>query len=55
MSADIVRCIARPSRERQPSDFPTIVFRAVPRSEKPATEDADTAPCEYVRPENGEA
>ena len=55
MSAEIVRFIARPDRERQPSDFPTIVFRAVPRSEQPVTDDSDTAPCEYVRPENGEA
>jgi hypothetical protein len=31
------------------------VFRAVPRSEKPVTDDSDTAPCEYVRPENDEA
>jgi hypothetical protein len=55
MSAEIVRFIARPDRERQPSDFPTIVFRAVPRSEKSAPEDVDTAPCEYVPPVYGES
>jgi hypothetical protein len=55
MSAEIIRFVARSSRERQPSDFPTIVFRAVLQSEKPAPDAADTAPCEYVRPENGEA
>jgi hypothetical protein len=55
MSAEIVRFIARPDRKRQPNDFPTIVFRAVARSEKPVTDDSDRAPCEYVRPENGEA
>ena len=55
MSAEIIRFIARPGRERQPSDFPTIAFRPVLQSEKPADDAADTAPCEYVRPENGEA
>jgi hypothetical protein len=50
MSADIIRFIARPNRDRQPSDFPTIVFRAVSQSEKSAADDADTAPCEYVPP-----
>jgi hypothetical protein len=53
MSAEIIRFIARPDRERQPSDFPTIVFRAVPRSGKSATEDSDTAPCEYLPPIDG--
>ena len=55
MSAEIVRFIARPGRERQSSDFPVIAFRSVLRSERPAPDAPDTAPCEYVRPENGEA
>ncbi len=55
MSAEVIRLIARPNRERQPSDFPMIVFWAVPRSEKSASEDVDTAPCEYVSPAYGEA
>jgi hypothetical protein len=55
MSAEIIRLIALPDGERQPSDFPTIVFRAIVRSETPASDAADTAPCEYVRPENDKA
>jgi hypothetical protein len=53
MSAEIIRFIGRPNREPQPSDFPTIVFRAVPRSGKSAPEDSDTAPCEYLPPIDG--
>jgi hypothetical protein len=55
MSAEIIRFIARPSRERQPSDFPVIAFRSILRSERPVPDAPDTAPCEYVCPENGEA
>ncbi|MBV9064155.1 MAG: hypothetical protein JO004_00105 [Methylobacteriaceae bacterium] len=55
MNAEIIRFIARPNRDRQTSDFPTIAFRAVPRPEKSATEDSDTAPCEYVPPIDGES
>jgi hypothetical protein len=55
MSAEIIRFVARPNHERQPSDFPTIVFRAVPHSEKSATDDSDTAPCEYVPPIDDES
>jgi hypothetical protein len=55
MSAEIIRFITRPADEREPTDFPTIAFRPVLQSEKPADEAADTAPCEYVRPENGQA
>ena len=54
MNAEIIRFIARPSRDREPTDFPTIAFRSV-RPETSVVEDADTAPCEYVRPENGES
>ena len=55
MSAEIVRFIARPNRDHEPTDFPTIAFRSVLQSEKPATDDADTAPCEYVPPTSGES
>ena len=55
MSAEIIRFIARAADDREPTDFPTIAFRSVLQSEKPADDAADTAPCEYVRPENGEA
>ena len=55
MSAEIIRFIARPNQERQPSDFPTIVFRAVLRSGQSAAEDSDTAPCEYLPPIDGES
>jgi hypothetical protein len=55
MSAEIIRFIARPNRYRQTSDFPTIAFRTVLQSEKPATNDSDTAPCEYVPPVAGES
>jgi hypothetical protein len=53
MSAETIRFIARPSRERQPSDFPVIAFRSVLQSEKPAPDAEDTAPCEYMPPVDG--
>ncbi len=55
MSADIIRFIARPNRDRQPLDFPVIAFRTVLQSEQPATDDFDTAPCEYVPPTRDES
>jgi hypothetical protein len=47
MTADIIRFIPRPARGRGPTDFPTIAFRGAEPNEC-----ADTAPCEYVRPDN---
>jgi hypothetical protein len=50
MSAEIIRFIPRPKHGREQTDFPAIVFRsAVPKD--PAADHADTAPCEYVRPD----
>jgi hypothetical protein len=55
MNAEIIRFIARPKCDRESTDFPTIAFRSVVQSEKSATEETDTAPCEYVPPVPGEA
>ena len=55
MSAEIIRFIARPNRDREASDFPTIAFRTVSQTETSATDDADTAPCEYLPPIDGES
>jgi hypothetical protein len=48
MSADIIRFIARPNRDRKPTDFPTIAFRSVVQPADLAMNQADTAPSEYV-------
>jgi hypothetical protein len=48
MNADVIRFIPRPTRGRGPTDFPTIAFR----SSVPCDEYADTAPSEYVAPDN---
>jgi hypothetical protein len=55
MSIEFIRFIAWPADGCRPTDFSTIAFRSVLQSEKPAPDASDTAPCEYVRPENGEA
>jgi hypothetical protein len=54
MSAEIIRFIPRPKREREQTDFPTIAFRHPVRPEDPAVDRADTAPCEYVVPDTRE-
>ncbi len=51
MNADVIRFIPRPARGRGPTDFPTIAFRS---AEEPDN-CADTAPCEYVAPDNDPA
>jgi hypothetical protein len=51
VSAEIIRFILGPKHYRGQSEFPTIAFRSVPRPDDLTIEDADTAPCEYVRPE----
>jgi len=48
MSTEIIRFIARPNPDREPTDFPTIAFRSVVLSEKSSAEDTNTAPCEHV-------
>jgi hypothetical protein len=51
LSAEIIQFIRGPRRDRELSDFPTIAFRLAPRPDVPVIDYADTAPCEYVRPE----
>jgi hypothetical protein len=50
VSAEIIQFI-RPNRKSGLTDFPTIAFRSAARSDDLAMDHADTAPCEYVRPE----
>ena len=52
MSADIIQFIPRPSKDQELTDFPTIAFRSVVHHF--ASDDVDTAPCEYVAPESRE-
>jgi hypothetical protein len=52
MSAAIIRFIPRPERGCEPTDFPTIAFRSLPRPADPTTDHADTAPSEYAPPKN---
>lgn len=54
MKAEIIRIIPRSNRDRGPTNRPTIAFRPVVQAGTPAADDADTAPCEYVRPESDE-
>ena len=54
MSADIIHFIPRPKHDREQTDFPTIAFRVPVRSESLAMDHADTAPCEYVAPDERE-
>jgi hypothetical protein len=51
VSAEIIRFIRGPKRAREHSDFPTIAFRSAARPDDLAMDHADTAPCEYVRPD----
>ncbi len=51
MSAEIIRFIRGPKRHRELSDFPTIAFRSAARADDLAMDHADTAPCEYVPPD----
>jgi hypothetical protein len=48
MSAEIIQFIPRPKPPREPTDFPTIVFRPVAVPNDLAMDHVDTAPCEYV-------
>jgi len=54
VSAEIIRFIPRPKHGREPTDFPTIAFRTSVRPDDPALDHADTAPCEYVAPDECE-
>jgi hypothetical protein len=51
MSAEIIQFISRPKPHREPTDFPTIVFRSATAPDHLTMEHADTAPCEYVCPD----
>ena len=53
MSAEIIRLIPRPNH-REPTDFPAIAFRPAVRPKELATDHADTAPCEFVWPDEAE-
>jgi hypothetical protein len=50
MSAEVIQFIRRPKRDREPTDFPTIVFRTAVPDDR-VVDHADTAPCEYVQPD----
>jgi hypothetical protein len=54
MSAEIIQFIPRPKPHREPTDFPTIVFRSAVAPEDLAMDHVDTAPCEYVCPDFSE-
>jgi hypothetical protein len=54
MSAEIIQFIPRPKPHREPTDFPTIVFRSAVAPDDLAMDHADTAPCEYVCPDFSE-
>ena len=51
VSAEIIRFIRGPKRDREPSDFPTIAFRSARRPDDLVMDHVDTMPSEYVRPE----
>jgi hypothetical protein len=51
MSAEIIRFIARPNREQEQTDFPTIAFRSAAPIDNPAMDHVDAGPCEFVRPD----
>jgi len=54
MSAEIIQFIPRPKPHREPTDFPTIVFRSATAPDELAMDHVDTAPCEYVCPDPSE-
>ena len=55
MSAEIIQFIRSPKHNRGQTDFPTIAFRSVVRRDDPIMDHSDTAPCEYVWPDQSEA
>jgi hypothetical protein len=48
MSAEIIQFIPRPKPHREPTDFPTIVFRSAAVPDDLTMDHVDTTPCEYV-------
>jgi hypothetical protein len=55
VSAEIIRFIRGPKHNRGQTDFPTIAFRSAVRPNDLTMDHSDTAPCEYVWPDQGEA
>jgi hypothetical protein len=51
VSAEIIQFIRGAKHDPVQSDIPTIAFRSRARPDDFAMDHADTAPCEYVRPE----
>jgi hypothetical protein len=51
VTAEIIQFIPRPKHDREQTDFPTIAFRSARPPGDLVMDHADTAPCEYVRPE----
>jgi hypothetical protein len=54
MSAEIIQFIPRPKPNREPIDFPTIIFRSAAVPDDLTMDHADTSPCEYVWPDFSE-
>jgi len=48
VSAEVIRFVPRPRGGGEATDFPTIAFRFVAEAGDPT----DTAPCEYVAPQD---
>ena len=55
VSAEIIQFIARPGRNREPTDFPTIAFRSVAGTDDLTMDHVDTTPGAIIRPDSEEA
>jgi len=54
MSAEIIRFLPRPNRNRKPEDFSMYGSRSAVRLDDLTMDHVDTAPCEYVWPDSRE-
>jgi hypothetical protein len=54
VSAQIIQFLPRPNH-REPTGFATIAFRSAVRPKDLATDHVDTAPCEFVWPDEAES
>ncbi len=52
MSVEIIRFIRPPGRDYEPTDFPTIAFRAPIQPDDLTIERVEAEPRDQVRPEN---
>jgi hypothetical protein len=52
MSGEIIRFIRKPRHDCEPTDFPTIAFRAPIQSDDLTMDHVEAPPCDHVRPEN---